>query len=236
MKKNLMPLLGVAFVAAIVATGIFYGLLIGRLRGDAPRADSGQVLVAARALDRGAVLRVEDLKAVEWTQGKAPEGALQDREQVAGLTLLDSLDAGQPVLQRQVAPRGAAGGAALAIPQGMRAVSIHPLDSGGVVTMLRSGSRIDIQVLDAHGGPNGEFALRKLLQNVEVLSTGGAEGGGPRPVVTLLVSPADADRLTLADAAMQIRIVLRHPADQDVKAQPPLTPNQLRQMSAVLQH
>ena len=228
MKKNLMPLLGVAFVAAIIATGIFYGLLIGRLRGDAGPVSSQQVLVAARPLDRGAVLKCEDLKVMDWPHGKPPDGAQHDRDQVAGLILLESLDSGQPLLARNVAPRGAAGGASLAIPPGMRAVSIHPSDSGGVVLMLRSGSRIDIQVLDSHGGPGGEFALHKLLQNVEVLSTGGPEGGGGRPVVTLLVSPDDADRLTLADAAMQLRLLLRNPADKETNRREPLTSGHLR--------
>jgi pilus assembly protein CpaB len=231
MKKNLMPLLGVAFVAAVIATGIFYGLLIGRLRTGQSSGGTGRALVASRALDRGTVLKAEDLKMADWPKGTSPQGALTDSEQAAGLVLLDPLDAGQPLLARSISPRGAAGGASLAIPTGMRAVSIHPADSGGVVMMLRSGSRIDIQVLDAHG-PGG-VALRKLMQNVEVLSIGGAEGGGGRPVVTLLVSPDDADRLTLADAAMQIRLVLRNPSDKDTQKREPLTPDALRRSAPV---
>ena len=32
MKKNLVPLLGIAFVVAIISTGIFYGLFVGKLK------------------------------------------------------------------------------------------------------------------------------------------------------------------------------------------------------------
>lgn len=222
MKKNLMPLLGVAFVAAIVATGIFYGLLITRLRPAEARANR-KVAVAARPLDRGAVLKPEDLKTTDWT-GKVPQGVLASPETVYGQTLLEPLAMNEPLTQTHLAPRGVAGGASLAIPPGMRAVSIHASESGGVVAMLRSGSRIDIQVLDPRGGPNGTMQLRRMFENVEVLSTGSVESIGSRSTVTLLVKPDDADRLSLADAALHVRIVLRNPADKDTRAPAPISP------------
>jgi len=222
MKKNLMPLLGVAFVAAIIATGIFYGLLITRLH-PAESAASNRVTVAARALDRGAVLKPDDLKTLDWT-GKLPLGVLASPDNVYGQTLLEPLAMNEPLTQTHLAPRGVAGGASLAIPQGMRAVCIHPAESGGVVAMLRSGSRIDIQVLDPRGGPNGSMQLRRMFENVEVLSTGGGDNAGSNSTVTLLVRPDDADRLSLADAAMRIRILLRNPADKDTRAPAPISP------------
>jgi pilus assembly protein CpaB len=222
MKKNLAPLLGVAFVAAVVATGLFYGLLIGQLRTPAPSVPSGQVVVAAKTLERGALLRPEDLKTVRWATGAPPANACSSVEQAVGLTLLEPLAAEQPLTQAVLAPRGAAGGPSLAIPPGMRAVSIHPGESTGVVALLRSGSRVDVQVLE--GKPPAGMRLRRLLQNVEVLSTGDAESARSRPVVTLLVSPADADRLSLADAALQIRLVLRNPADTQAGDRSELSP------------
>jgi pilus assembly protein CpaB len=153
---------------------------------------------------------------VRWSHGAPPANAISSVEQAAGLTLLAPLAVEQPVTPAVLAPRGAAGGPSLAIPAGMRAVSIHPGESTGVVALLRSGSRVDVQVLE--GKPPAEMRLRRLLQNVEVLSTGGPETTHSRPVVTVLVSPADADRLSLADAATQVRLVLRNPADTDTGA------------------
>jgi pilus assembly protein CpaB len=214
MKKNLMPLLGVAFVAAVIATGIFYGLLINRLNSpDSVAASSGQVVVAARSLDRGSALKADDMKTIDWHGGKAPAGSVSDPNQVLGLTLLEPLAASEPLLMPHLAPRGSMGGASLAIPAGMRALSIHPGESSGVVALLRSGSRVDLQLIDK--GPGGQLVLRRLLDNVEVLSTGGGDGSGGRPVVTVLVKPADADRLSLADASTQIRLLLRNPNEKD---------------------
>jgi len=215
MKRNLMPLLGVAFVAAVVATGIFYGLLIPRLRGstsaDAPRT----VVLATRALDRGAVLRAEDVRVEEVDQKSTPAGAVRGAEQAVGLTLMEPVSANQAITEKLLARRGAAGGASLAIPAGKRAVSIHPSDSTGVVALMRSGSRVDVQVLDVRGAQQ----LRRLLEDVEVLSVLGENTGQGRPVITLLVGPQDADRLSLADATMQVRVVLRNPSDHALEGQ-----------------
>ncbi len=201
-----MPLLGVAFVAAVVATGIFYGLLIPRLRNSASADSPRTVVVAGKALDRGTVLKAEDMRVVGW-DGAPPANAISAADQVIGATVMEPIAANQPVTTNLVARRGA-GGASLAIPPGRRAVSIHPLESSGVVTMLRSGSRLDIQVIDTRG----QAQLKRIMDDVEVLSVQGAES--PRPVVTLLVTPEEADRLSLADASMQLRVIVRNPNDR----------------------
>ena len=74
MKKNLVPLLGIAFVVAIVSTGIFYGLFVGRLKTASAPAPS--IVVAARNLDRGASLQSADVKLTAWGGAAIPEGAL----------------------------------------------------------------------------------------------------------------------------------------------------------------
>lgn len=230
MKRNLMPLLGVAFVAAVVATGIFYGLLIPRLRGSASADNPRTAVMAVRALDRGAVLRQEDVKVVDFGQKALPPNAIPVPEQAVGLTLLEPVSPNQPITTMHVARRGSAGGPSLAIPSGRRAVSIHPIDSSGVVAMIRSGSRVDIQVLDTRGTQQ----LRRMLEDVEVLSVTGNEPGNGRPVITLLVSPNDADRLSLADATLQLRLILRNPNDRSVEGAKSVAPAALLNASAAV--
>ncbi|MBI4893201.1 MAG: Flp pilus assembly protein CpaB [Acidobacteria bacterium] len=206
MKRNLMPLLAVAFVAAVVATGIFYGLLIPKLRNTASADNAGAIVVAARAVDRGATLRPEDLRLAE-PGAQRPAQALTSLDQAAGATVLEPLAANQPLTLPLIVRRGASG-PSLAIPNGRRAVSIHPMESSGVVAMLRSGSRVDIQVIDTKQAAK----LSRLMEDVEVLSVMDADRA--RPVVTLLVKPEDADRLSLADALQQVRVVARNPNDR----------------------
>lgn len=221
MKKNLAPLLGVAFVAALVATGFFYGLLIPRLRGGGQSVDQSMVVVLAEDVERGSRLSAKQLERIHMDRRQVPAQAIRTVEEAVGLTLLEAGAARQVLTEAMLTRHGLAGGAARVIPAGMRAVNVHPKDSMGVVAMMQSGSRVDIQVLS--GGPGG-LRLQRVLENVEVLNTGGQEFMRTgRPVVTLLVSPRDADRLSLADASLSIRLVLRNPDDQQTEGPVTLT-------------
>lgn len=230
MKKNLAPLLGVAFVAALVATGFFYGLLIPRLRGGGESVEQSMVVVLAKDVERGARLSANQLERVHMDRKQIPGEAVRTVEEAVGLTLLEAGSARQVLTGAMLTRHGMAGGAARVIPAGMRAVNVHPKDSMGVVSMLQSGSRVDIQVLSSAAGG---IRLQRVLENVEVLNTGGQElMRAGRPVVTLLVSPRDADRLSLADASLSIRLVLRNPEDQQTEGPVTLTSAALTEVRA----
>ena len=56
MKRNMVPLLGIAFVVTIISTGVFYGLFAGKLRSSSPALNGHPIVVAARELERGEVI------------------------------------------------------------------------------------------------------------------------------------------------------------------------------------
>lgn len=207
MKKNLVPLLGIAFVVAIVSTGIFYGLFVGRLKsGDS--GPSRSILVAARHLDRGTALQATDVKLAAWGGSALPQGALTTLASVNGLTVIAPLETDEPVLESRVASAKTGAGAGLGIPAGMRAISVHASDSSGIVAMLRPGYRVDVQFVSTEG------ELQTILQNIEVLSVNPAgDGRSPVPVVTLLVAPEGADTAGLGDSTARVRLELRNPLD-----------------------
>lgn len=205
MKKNLLPLFGIALVAAAAATGVFYALL-PRGVGDGSVAAQATVVVAARDVQMGARLRAEDVRAEVWKQGAAPEGALRLASEAAGRVALRRVAAGEVLKMEALAPAGS--GALAAIPPGMRAVSLHPVDSQGVVSMLEPGSRVDVQVVSVRG----EAFARRMLEDVEVFQV--QRSDAQRPAVTVLAKPEDADRLSLADAQQQVRLLARNPADR----------------------
>jgi len=215
-KRNLVPLLCIAFVAASAATGIFYGLIGGKLRSISASAPSQRIVVAARNLERGTVLRAEDLKLANWG-GEPLQGVYAAAGQVAGKTVYQTVQQNEPVTRARVASQD--GSAGIGPPSGMRAISVHATDSAGVLNLLRAGDKVDVQAV--RSGQGGAFRLRTILQDVEVLAAPAAEPNG-RPsattVVTLLVTPADADRLGLADAACRIRLLLRNPLDRNEPA------------------
>ncbi len=170
----MVPLLGIAFVVAIISTGVFYGLFAGKLRSSS-ELPGHAIVVAARDLDRGTVIQPSDLRVSE-VQGVL-EGAFSKPGDAAGATLLTSLKANEPLLQERVAPRvsEAAGGR---VPAGMRAVSLHVFQSESVLSLLRPGSRVDLQAVSDR---NGSTELRTVLENVQILAVSSADANGNRP-------------------------------------------------------
>lgn len=205
MKRNLLPLFGIALAAAAVATAVFYALLPAEMAGGTASAHA-TVVVAARDIALGATLRGEDLRVEPWKQGAAPEGALRLVSDAAGKVALRPVSAGEVLKAGSLGPAGT--GALAAIPQGFRALSLHPADSHGVVSMLQPGSRVDVMVVNTRG----ELYARRVLEDVAVLQV--QKGEAQRPVVTVLARPEEADRLALADALQQIRLLARNPAER----------------------
>lgn len=215
MKRNMVPLLGIAFVAAIVATGVVYGLFGGRLRAKAPELVGQSIVVAARDLERGTVIKPADLQ-LSQVKG-ALKGSYSKVDEAVGATLLEAVQKNEPLLEGRVAsldPKGTGAGSGIAA--GMRAVSIRVEESSGVMGLLHSGSRVDLQAAAERNGPT---ELRTILQNVEVLRVNPqleptANSRFLVPVATVLVPAQYADIVALADTGARLRITLRNPLDE----------------------
>lgn len=215
----MVPLLGIAVVVAIISTGVFYGLFAGKLRSTPADVAGQPIVVAARALDRSAVLTAAD---VRISQVKGPvSGSFSSPEQVTGATLLAPLKENEPLLEERVASQNPKAGASSgAVPAGSRALSIRVSESDGVIGLLRPGSKVDLQAV---GERNGSVELRTILEDVEVLAVNpqaqaGGGNRGPVSIVTVLTRAEDSDNVALADSGARIRVALRNPLDQQVAA------------------
>jgi pilus assembly protein CpaB len=99
----------------------------------------------------------------------------------------------------------------------MRAVAVRVDEVVGVSGFVLPGMRVDI-LSSGTAGASGTIT-RTILQNIEVLSAGQNlerdTQGRPATVqaVNLLVTPQDAEKLSLASAQMKIQLVLRNPLD-----------------------
>ena len=216
-KRNLVPLVCIAFVAASVATAIFYGLLRSRLREASADTPRQSIVVAARGMERGARVTATDVKLSTWGGQYPLKGGYSTIEQVIGKAVSSTVQENEPVTQaRLVSGDGSAG---IGIASGMRAISVHASDSSGVLALLRPGDKVDVQVVTGDRG--GEVKLRTALENVEVLSVPPADPNGGRaaaPPITLLATPESADHLALADSGARIRLLLRNPLDENREA------------------
>jgi Flp pilus assembly protein CpaB len=208
MKKNMFPLLGIAFVVAIVSTGVFYGLFAGKLRSSVPEGSGQIMVVATRNLARGTIVQADDVAAKEIHNQIAITGSYSKVDQVAGQRLLDGIQKGEPITDRSLAFRAAG-----RIPTGMRAISIRVSDSAGLAPSIKAGTKVDLQ---AFLGREGVVELRTILQDVEVLSVQPPGLENAPAIVTVLARPQDADQIALADSGAHIRVTLRNPEDSNV--------------------
>jgi pilus assembly protein CpaB len=112
----------------------------------------------------------------------------------------------------------------------MRAVAVRVNDIVGVAGFVTPGSHVDILIAGNPPGATGNngTVTKTLLQNMMVLSAGqniqkDAEGKPVSvPVVNVLVTPEQAEILSLASNDARIQLVLRNPTDKE-EAKPPGT-------------
>jgi pilus assembly protein CpaB len=220
-KNNLLKLLGIAFVVAIVSTGIFYGLFVNKLSSS---TSSGKnVVVAARPLKSGVVVTAADIRTILWPGEHTPKGTYETPDQVIGKTVFDFIGEEELISDTHLASEKSGGGSG--VPEGMRAVSIHVTDSSGVIGMLRAGQKVDVQIV--LGKTGSEITERTALENLQVLAVSAAPEGTSQgtilPAVTLLAGPGQADILAAADSGARVRLTLRNPLDGETRTNAPVS-------------
>jgi len=221
MNKRFLSVLVFAVVVAGLASLVLYLQIRSRLNLNEAKP-TNQIVVATRQLEIGSVIKEGDIKAVPWV-GELPKGSTADPSLLVKRGVISTIYASEPILDNRLAPEGAGGGLAATIPKGMRAVAVKVDQVIGVAGFVLPGMRVDVIVA---GSPGGEYTERGmmsklLLQNIEVLSAGqniqrDAEGKPIQvQVVNLLVSPEQAEKLTLASSEARLQLVLRNPLDTE---------------------
>ena len=228
MNKRFVGVLIFAFVVASVASLMLYKTLVNRpVSAKAAAPATTQVVLAAHDLEVGTVLKEEDIKLTPWA-GVVPQGAVLKASDVVGRGIIAPVYAKEPLIESRLAPKGAGGGLASMIPPGLRAVAIRTNEVVGVAGFVVAGMRVDVLISGTSPKIDGSLGTvtRTLLQNIEVLSAGqdfkkDAEG---KPisvqVVNLLVTPEQAEQLSLASNNTTIQLVLRNPLDRAVAKTP----------------
>jgi pilus assembly protein CpaB len=223
MNRRLITILLCAFVVAAVCALVVNRMIGNRLSAVA-QPSAMRVVAAATDIKLGTVLTAANLTTVEMAGG-LPKGVLLKPELAIGRGVISDIYQGEPILDNRLAPLGAGGGLAATIPPGMRACAVKVDDVVGVAGFVTPGMRVDVLI---SGTPPGQAnplegsKVRTLLQNLEVLSAGTDiqkdNEGKPQQVqvVNLLVTPEDAELLSLASNQTHIQLVLRNPLDNQI--------------------
>jgi pilus assembly protein CpaB len=223
MDRRFLTVLVLSLLFALVVAAVFYQMLAGSGRGGRRgRVDMRDLVVARHALPIGINLKTGDLKITQVPAAQFPVGCFSKIEDVVDRPVGSSILAEEPIRDARLAPRGSGLGLAPVIPPGMRAVSVKVNDVVGVAGFVIPGMRVDVLVTGRLAHDEGSIT-KTVLQNILVISAGqkiepDARGQAINaPVVTLLVSPEQAETLTLA-SEWRIQLVLRNGSDRAIES------------------
>jgi pilus assembly protein CpaB len=225
----------IVVLAVAIITASLASLGVYQMTANMPRAAASSqvsVVVAARALPIGTLLTEKDVNVVAWPASSPVQGAIASAKDVVNRAVLTSVLQNEPITTNKLAQASAGGGLPPASPPGMRAMSVKVNDVIGVAGFIVPGSFVDVVATMRR---SNDSVTSTVASNVQVLAAGtrrdqdqpvtpppttsAAARANESTVVTLMVSPKDAERIALAQSEGQIMLALRNPLDQ----QPTLT-------------
>ena len=225
MDRRFLTVLGVSLVFALVVSAIFYQLTA---RAGAPAAKAPEskemkdVVVAAKPLGIGASIKPGDVKVSKVPIDQFPKGGFSKVEEVMDRPVVSSILLDEAVIVGRLGERGSGQGIAPIIPVGMRAVTVRVTEVVGVAGFVLPGMRVDVLVTGRPPDSNDTITTT-VLQNIVVLSAGqtyqpDAKGQAINAsTVTVLVTPEQAELLTLAGNEGRIQLVLRNGSDHGIE-------------------
>jgi pilus assembly protein CpaB len=216
-RSRLLMIAVLALALGVLVSYAVYNQLRTRLSATTQQFVS--VVVAANDIQIGSKLADHDVRLVPFPVASVPPGAFTRVAQVRDRGVVLPIARGDFVLPDKLADTNAGAGLPSLIPVGMRAVSVRVNDVVSVAGFVQPGTRVDILATGLRGSGN-ETQTTTVLENVAVIAVGRSlldrvisgetQTAG---VITLLVSPDDAQRLTLASQEGRIQLALRNPLD-----------------------
>lgn len=225
-----MPLRTIATFAIAIVLGLIAVVLINAYMGSTRKAQVAQVqagvgapvVVASAPITRGAVIQPTQLKVVNYPAGSVPTGSFTAINQLTGgkdqqRIATRDLGVDEPVLKTRVTDPGAKLTMATELDPGMQAITFHTSDVQGVAGFVFPNDRVD--VLLSRTVANGKLPLTQVIaQNVRIMGidqSDDQEQSKPTVVkaITVEVTPAQAQQITLAQSMGQVSLALRHVLD-----------------------
>ena len=223
-------------VMALLFTGITAWLLAMMLAGSEYSKEPVQTEVVAKGdLEPLRPIAEDDLRITKMPISSVPDGAFSTVEELVTEPPKRSLvfiHDGEILLRSRLADPTRGQGLASFIPAGMRAMVVNTDVSAALARLIYPGATVDVVATMRIDALN-TTVTHVILQKVKVVAIGtdvdpahltksessAAQSYSGKPVedkdtvVTLLVTPEQAEKLTLASRRGRIDMVLRNPAD-----------------------
>ncbi len=204
---------------------------VSAIAAPAPVTYETSVLVAARALTAGTLIRESDVRWERWALSGVPEGYFMrgrgQEEAYMGSVARRSFAPGEPIIAGQLVAPGERGFLAAVLTPGMRAVSVAVDVVSAASGLIWPGDRVDVILTQTFRNNGNEQDARKVagetvLRDIRVLAIdqhlgeateeqaghAATERQGPR-TVTLEVSPRQGEMVRVAANLGSLALSLR---------------------------
>jgi len=195
-------------------------------KADTPVVQQASILVAARDLHAGALVKPDDITIRQMAQDKVPEGVSLDtpanRQMLTGSMVRRRVTGGDMMMMRDLLRPGDHGFLAAVLNTGMRAVTIGVDAITGTAGLIWPGDRVDVVLthqIDDPARPVGRrLAAETVLSNVRVIAIDqqlvqgaapGAADAKPAATVTLEVTGPQSEQVSVAYRLGRLSLAVR---------------------------
>ena len=187
-----------------------------------PTVRTSSIVIARSDIAVGTALSALQLETASWPSSRLPKGAFSEPERLHDRVLRRAVATGEPILEPLLLPEGSEAGLASVISEKRRAVSVKVDPVIGVAGFAKPGARVDVLATLRRLDQNDKLPYSKvILQDVPVLAADQKleEGRGGEPelvsVVTLEVTPEQAEQLIYSSHEGRLQLALRSPGDRE---------------------
>ncbi len=209
---------GMAIIIALITSVLIYSYLQKKTNVQEVTIETQPVAVAVIDLPWGTTLTNEMIKKVDFLKRSLPGDFFSEPSSLVGRVLIYPVKANEPIFESRLAPTNVkTGGVAAVISQKKRAVAVKVDKVIGVAGFIHPGSRVDV-LITLTTGKAYQPVTKTILENLLVLAAGSdtkekkgfEERASTTDVITLEVTPEEAEKLAMAVAEGKIQLALRN--------------------------
>jgi pilus assembly protein CpaB len=183
------------------------------------------IYIALHNINLGDPIDASMVSLQEWPKDRVPPGAISQLEDLEGRRPRTAIIQGEPLLDAKLLAPGQLADPITSIPKGFRLKTISVDAEKSAAGLLSPGDRVDVQLFVKRDERNGIDSARTkvILQNIRVFAVDqtvqrSPDGGEDRTIaktISLLLTPEQASKLTLAENLGQVSLTPRNPNDED---------------------
>jgi pilus assembly protein CpaB len=231
MRPKSLILLALALGCGLVAS---IGISQVMDKNGGPKAtETVPIYVALHNINLGDPIEAGMLSLQEWPKDKVPRGVISKLTDIEGRRPRTAIIEGEPILEGKLLAQGQIADPIKAIPENMRLKTIAVDAEKSAAGLLGPGDRVDVQLFVKRNEREGIPSTRSkvILQNIRVFAVDqtvqrSPDGNEERTIaktVSLMLTPEQASKLSLAEQVGEISLIPRNPDDQTITQTPEFT-------------